>query len=201
MGPTVQSACELVRVCIISWMYVIMLMLSTVKHLTLNTPGKIFSRRHSDNFFLFYSENRIRHFMQIVSDGDNLHKTSNPVFLENWEKIQCMTNLSSAENFTHACLVIMKTTNARQNPWMCMCVCISQFTKEKYNIIFPQRTLFDGDNIMTLDKRISRPWGYKTFSCSTQLSMKFVLGANKSQNTNNCKVFLTKHSWAWNFLC
>ena len=25
--------------------------------------------------------------------------------------------------------------------------------------------------------------------------------ANKSQITNNCKFFLTKHSWAWKFLC
>ena len=30
--------------------------------------------------FLFFKENRIRHFMQIVSTGGNLHKISNPVF-------------------------------------------------------------------------------------------------------------------------
>ena len=34
-------------------------------------------------FFLFFPENRIWHFMQIVSLGDNLHGMSNPVF---WEK-------------------------------------------------------------------------------------------------------------------
>ena len=34
-------------------------------------------------FFLFFPENRIWHFMQIVSVGDNLHEMSNPVF---WEK-------------------------------------------------------------------------------------------------------------------
>ena len=34
-------------------------------------------------FFLFFPENRIRHFMQIVSIGDNLHEMSNPVFWEN----------------------------------------------------------------------------------------------------------------------
>ena len=34
-------------------------------------------------FFLCFSENRIWHFMQIVSNGDNLHRLSNPVF---WEK-------------------------------------------------------------------------------------------------------------------
>ena len=34
-------------------------------------------------FFLFFLENRIWHFMQIVSSGDNLHEISNPVF---WEK-------------------------------------------------------------------------------------------------------------------
>ena len=34
-------------------------------------------------FFLFFPVNRIQHFMQIVSWGDNLHEMSNPVF---WEK-------------------------------------------------------------------------------------------------------------------
>ena len=34
-------------------------------------------------FFLYFPENRIWHFMQIVSLGDNLHEMSNPVF---WEK-------------------------------------------------------------------------------------------------------------------
>ena len=33
-------------------------------------------------FFLFFLENRIWHFMQIVSSGDNLHEMSNPVFWE-----------------------------------------------------------------------------------------------------------------------
>ena len=35
--------------------------------LTLSTLGKIFSRRHFEIFFLFFPENRIWHFMQIVS--------------------------------------------------------------------------------------------------------------------------------------
>ena len=42
-----------------------------------------FSRRSTRDIFVFYPENRIRHFMQIVSIGDNLHDMSNPVF---WEK-------------------------------------------------------------------------------------------------------------------
>ena len=37
----------------------------------------------SKEFFLFFPENRFWHFMQIVSNGDNLHEISNPVF---WEK-------------------------------------------------------------------------------------------------------------------
>ena len=41
---------------------------------TLSTLDKIFS---------FYPENRIGHFMQIVSIADNLHELSNPVF---WKK-------------------------------------------------------------------------------------------------------------------
>ena len=36
-----------------------------------------------DVLFLFFTENRIQWFMQIVSKGDNLHEMSNPVF---WEK-------------------------------------------------------------------------------------------------------------------
>ena len=34
-------------------------------------------------FFLFFPDKRILHFMQIVSNGDNLHEMSNPVFWEN----------------------------------------------------------------------------------------------------------------------
>ena len=33
-------------------------------------------------FFLFFLENGISHFMQIVSLGDNLHEVSYPIFLE-----------------------------------------------------------------------------------------------------------------------
>ena len=33
-------------------------------------------------FFLLFSENSICHFMQIVSNGDNLHEMSNPVSRE-----------------------------------------------------------------------------------------------------------------------
>ena len=38
------------------------------------------SRRQSDGIFLFFLENRIWHFMQIVSFGDNLHEVSDPIF-------------------------------------------------------------------------------------------------------------------------
>ena len=41
------------------------------------------SRQQTDDIFLFFPENRILHFMQIVSIGDNLHDMSNPV---SWEK-------------------------------------------------------------------------------------------------------------------
>ena len=47
-------------------------------------------------FFLFSAENRIWYFMQIVSNGDNLHEISNPVFWKKKKKIK----MSSAENFT-----------------------------------------------------------------------------------------------------
>ena len=38
-------------------------------------------------FFLFFPENGIWHFMQIVSIWDNLHEMSNPAFWEKLEKI------------------------------------------------------------------------------------------------------------------
>ena len=50
--------------------------------LTLSTLGKIFSRRHIEIFLLFFPENRIWHFIQMVSNGDHLHEMSNPVFCE-----------------------------------------------------------------------------------------------------------------------
>ena len=33
---------------------------------TLSTPGKIFSRRHIEIFYLFFPENSIRHFMILI---------------------------------------------------------------------------------------------------------------------------------------
>ena len=50
-------------------------------------------RQHSEIFFLnFIPENRIWHFMQIISNGGNLHGMSNLVF---WEKN--IINLLSAK--------------------------------------------------------------------------------------------------------
>ena len=48
---------------------------------------------------------------------------------------------------------------------------------------------------------IPGPEVIKIFSCSTQLSMKFVNHANKFQITNNCKLFLVTHICAWKYLC
>ena len=39
-----------------------------------------FSRRKTDDIFLIFLENKIRHFMQIVSQGENLPELSNPIF-------------------------------------------------------------------------------------------------------------------------
>ena len=46
-----------------------------------------FSSQKTDDIFLFFQENRIRHFMQIVSIGDNLHEMSKPVFWGKKEEI------------------------------------------------------------------------------------------------------------------
>ena len=45
-------------------------------------------------FSLFFLENKIWHFMQIVSFGNNLHEVSNPIFFKKKFK------MSSAEIFT-----------------------------------------------------------------------------------------------------
>ena len=42
--------------------------------------GRNFNRQHFEVFFLFFLENRICHFMQIVSTGDNLHEVADPIF-------------------------------------------------------------------------------------------------------------------------
>ena len=44
-------------------------------------------------FFFFFLENRILHFLQIVSYGDNLHEVSNPSFWEKQEKISSVCHL------------------------------------------------------------------------------------------------------------
>ena len=36
-------------------------------------------------FFLFFSANRLRHFMQITSKGDNLHEISKPIFSKKYK--------------------------------------------------------------------------------------------------------------------
>ena len=47
-----------------------------------------FSRWHIWSYLsvLFSPENRLWHFMQIVSEGDNLHEVSMPIFWEKWKK-------------------------------------------------------------------------------------------------------------------
>ena len=62
------------------------------RYLTLSTLVKNFSRRQ---FEIFFPENRLWHFMQILSSGDSLQEMSNPVF---WEKNKKnITNVSFAE--------------------------------------------------------------------------------------------------------
>ena len=54
-------------------------------------------------FFLFSPENRIRHFMQIISIGDHLQEMSKPVF---WEKQEKHFRMWSAENFTQIAIKV-----------------------------------------------------------------------------------------------
>ena len=53
----------------------------------------------ADDLFKYFTENRIWQFMQIVSNGDNLHEMSKPVL---WEKQEKYFKRSSAENFTQS---------------------------------------------------------------------------------------------------
>ena len=46
---------------------------------------KNFSRQHFEIFFKFSPENRLWHFMQIVSLEDFAHHLWKPIFWENWE--------------------------------------------------------------------------------------------------------------------
>ena len=51
---------------------------------------KNLKRRHFEIFLLFFGENRIRHFLQIVSLGDkadSLHEMSNPIFQKSKKNI------------------------------------------------------------------------------------------------------------------
>ena len=49
--------------------------------LMLSNPGKIIQQTTFWNIFLFlFLANRIWHFMQIVSTGDNLPEVSDPIF-------------------------------------------------------------------------------------------------------------------------
>ena len=60
----------------------------------LSKLGKIFSRQHFEIVFLFFQENRLWYFMQIVFLGEYLHEISKPVCWTNYKNI---INFSSAE--------------------------------------------------------------------------------------------------------
>ena len=52
-----------------------------------------------DKLVIFFPDNRIWHFMQTVSNGDNLHEMSNPIF---WKKKKKYFKILSAWNFTQS---------------------------------------------------------------------------------------------------
>ena len=59
--------------------------LTQTKQLMLSTLDKFSADNILKYFSYFFPENRIWHFIQIISNGENLHEISNPVF---WEKSQ-----------------------------------------------------------------------------------------------------------------
>ena len=59
------------------------IMMQNIAGLKINIRGKNFSRQHFEMFLLFFQENRLWHFMQIVFLGDNsLHEMQKPILLE-----------------------------------------------------------------------------------------------------------------------
>ena len=62
--------------------------------LTLSILAKIFSRQHIEVCFLIFPRKQDLTFHASVSNGDNLHEMSSPVF---WENKKNVTNLLSAE--------------------------------------------------------------------------------------------------------
>ena len=69
--------------------------------LTLTTLWTVSADGKSMIFFLIFLENRIWHFMQIVSSGDNLHDMSNPIFgisKKNSSKCRLLKSLSSRQS-------------------------------------------------------------------------------------------------------
>ena len=59
--------------------------------------GQIFNRRHTEIFFLVFSENGFRHVMQIVPNGNNLHEMSKKKKKKKKKKKYHQFYLSSAE--------------------------------------------------------------------------------------------------------
>ena len=90
---------------------------SAVQGLTLTMLCADSSDGNLTIFFLFLHYNRIWHFMQIVSYGDNLHKMSNPIFWQKYEKIfqnvVCCNMLWV--KFEHS---ILLSTKVSKNCWM-----------------------------------------------------------------------------------
>ena len=69
---------------------------TVLRWLTLSMLGKIFSRWHTEIFFLFFPENRFWHFMQIVSIWRQFAWNVKSSFLG--ENKKSFINLSSAES-------------------------------------------------------------------------------------------------------
>ena len=78
---------------------------------------------------------------------------------------------------------------------------IFQLLKISYACILPRSAELQL-TITKLDRKVweNRARGYKTFFMLNSAEHE-ICPANKSHITNNCKFFLSEHSWAWNFLC
>ena len=127
-----------------------------VAELMLSTLGKIFSRRHVGVFFfLFYPENRIRHFLKIVSSGDNFHEMSNPVLWENKKTLPISPESGKGLLRTYSRLSLSR---------------IPRYSLKYFDISVPRHIRF-----AELRKKIIRTTTFNKYSCNWTVEFRDIL--------------------------
>ena len=91
-----------------------------LENITLYRSIGKFSRRQIDDIFLFSPENRIWHFMEIVSTGDSFHEMSKPVFWGKQENISIWRLLKILPRVLSVAIHLQIKRQAREGLfWVC----------------------------------------------------------------------------------